>query len=146
VPESFDLNWFLEAQEPIMPLVLEELCAGQKRSHWMWYIFPQLAGLGRSRMARHYAIPSICEARDYLTHPVLGQRLIECTRLVNQTGGRSALAVFGSPDDLKFHSSMTLFDRVHPGSVFTEALDTYFHSIPDPRTMKLLSGATVGRS
>jgi uncharacterized protein (DUF1810 family) len=128
-----------------MPRVLAELRAGRKQSHWMWFIFPQLLGLGQSMMSRQYGIPSLLEARDYLTHPILGKRLIECTRLVNRADERSALAVFGTPDDLKFHSSMTLFDRVQPGRCFREALDGFFHGKGDPRTLELLSHARIDR-
>jgi uncharacterized protein (DUF1810 family) len=111
----------------------------------MWFVFPQLLGLGESLMARQFGVPTILEARDYLTHPLLGRRLMECTRLVNRVDERSALGVFGSPDDIKFHSSMTLFDRVHPGTCFREALDGFFHGRGDPRTLEMLNRARIGR-
>lgn len=141
MPNSFNLENFVKAQDPIYQRVLDELKAGQKQTHWMWFIFPQLLGLGESVLSRSFGIPSLLEARDYLTHPVLGKRLVECTRLVTRLDHRSALTVFGSPDDLKFHSSMTLFDRVHPGTSFREALDGFFHGRGDPRTLELLSRA-----
>ncbi len=123
-----------------MAQVRRELGEGRKRSHWMWFVFPQLTGLGHSAMARHYAIHSLAEAQAYLNHPVLGPRLVECTDLVNKVKGRSINEIFGSPDDLKFRSSMTLFASVQPdASVFREALDKYFAGAPDPLTVDSLS-------
>ncbi len=136
---SFNLDQFVRAQDPVMPRVLQELRAGRKQTHWMWFIFPQLLGLGTSMMSRQYGIPSLLDARDYLAHPILGKRLVECTRLVNQLDSHSALAVFGTPDDVKFHSSMTLFDRVRPGACFREALDGFFHGKGDSGTLKMLA-------
>ena len=137
--DGFDLGRFEAAQAPVMPQVMRELRAGDKRSHWMWFVFPQLAGLGHSPMAQRYAISSLSEARAYLTHSVLGPRLIECTRLVNAVEGRSVHAIFGSPDDTKFRSSMTLFRKAAPNEfVFSEALDRYFDGAEDPRTIELL--------
>src|SRR3954451_18865691 len=107
--DSFSLARFIEAQESVYPAVLGELREGRKRTHWMWFVFPQIQGLGRSSTAQNYAISSIDEARAYLQHPVLGARLRECTQLVNAIEDRTVLEIFGSPDDLKFHSSMTLF-------------------------------------
>lgn len=138
--ESFDLARFVTAQDPLMPQVLEELGAGRKRSHWMWFIFPQLAALGQSQMSRFYGIASIEEARAYLGHPVLGPRLVDCTRLVNHVDGHSAHAIFGSPDDMKFRSSMTLFDAVRPQAEFRVALDRFYAGDPDPRSLALLRG------
>ncbi|MGB6603814.1 MAG: DUF1810 domain-containing protein [Steroidobacteraceae bacterium] len=137
---------FIEAQEPVYRHVHAELGAGRKTSHWMWFIFPQLAGLGSSATARHYAIGSPGEARAYLAHPLLGGRLRECTQLVLQVEGRTPAAIFGYPDDLKFRSSMTLFARVADDTrpkdrVFAEALGRYFAGAPDPLTVRLLEQA-----
>jgi len=133
--DRFDLDRFVQAQGPVMEQVRRELSAGCKRSHWMWFVFPQLSGLGHSAMARRYAIASLDEAAAYLHHPVLGPRLIACTELVNGQEGLSAHAIFGSPDDLKFHACMTLFSRVAGAApVFGEALDTYFAGTPDRLT------------
>jgi uncharacterized protein (DUF1810 family) len=133
--EPFDLERFVEAQEPVITQVTEELRAGHKRTHWMWFVFPQLAGLGRSPMAQRYAIASLAEAQAYLDHPVLGRRLIELTECVNHTNDRSIQEIFGSPDDLKFHSSMTLFDAARPTvPAFRKALEKYFGGKPDHLT------------
>src|SRR5438477_13206340 len=107
--DPFDLQRFLDAQSRIYPRVLAELRAGRKTSHWMWFIFPHIAGLGASTMSRHYAISGREEAAAYAAHPVLGPRLRECTALVNEVQGKTALEILGSPDDLKFRSCMTLF-------------------------------------
>jgi len=141
--DEYDLDRFVTAQEPILAQVRQELEAGRKRSHWMWFVFPQLAGLGHSAMARQYAISSLAEARAYLEHPVLGPRLIELTRLVNQVNGQvngqSIHDIFGSPDDLKFHSSMTLFAQARPDEpLFREALDKYFGGVMDKSTLEKL--------
>jgi len=136
-----DLERFVEAQDPVLAQVRRELAEGRKRSHWMWFVFPQLAGLGTSPMAQRYAIRSLAEARAYASHPVLGPRLVECTRLVNGVEGRSAHDIFGSPDELKFRSSMTLFARAAPEEpVFRTALDRYFGGAEDPRTVERLEG------
>jgi uncharacterized protein (DUF1810 family) len=138
--DGFDLGRFEAAQTPIIERVLQELRAGEKRSHWMWFVFPQLAGLGHSPMAQRFAITSLDEARAYLAHGVLGPRLIECTGLVNAVEGRSIHAIFGSPDDMKFRSSMTLFARASPDEpIFRKALDRYFGGEEDPRTVGLLA-------
>ena len=130
---------FTQAQEPVYAQVLAELRAGRKASHWMWFIFPQLTALGRSATALRYGIDDLATARDYLRHAVLGPRLVECTRLVLGVDGRTAHEIFGSPDDLKFRSSMTLFGRADPGQpAFAEALAKYYDGIEDPRTLELL--------
>jgi uncharacterized protein (DUF1810 family) len=132
---------FVSAQAPVYADVEAELRAGRKASHWMWFIFPQLTGLGHSEMARRYALGSLAEARDYLAHPVLGPRLRHCTGLVNAAEGRSAHDIFGSPDDLKFHSSMTLFHLAAPEeALFAAALAKYFAGREDGATLDLLEG------
>ena len=138
--DPFDLARFVEAQEPVFARVLAELRAGRKQSHWMWFVFPQIAGLGSSTMAVHYAIRSVAEAQAYLDHAVLGPRLERCTALANAVDGRSALDVFGSPDDMKFRSSVTLFHEAAPErAVFRAALDRYFAGRPDPETLRRLA-------
>ena len=135
----FDLQRFVDAQTPLYEQVCAELHAGQKRSHWMWFVFPQLRALGRSTTAKHYGLASRAEAEAYLKHPILGARLTECTRLVNSIAGRSVEDIFGYPDHLKFHSSMTLFAQVNPAEpVFDCALNKYFGGQPDSATLKLL--------
>lgn len=137
--ERFDLDRFVRAQEPVIAKVRAELKAGRKTSHWMWFIFPQLAGLGLSQRAQFYGIASLEEARAYLGHAVLGPRLVECTGLVNAVHGRTAHDIFGSPDDLKFRSSMTLFALADPDApAFGVALGKYFEGRRDPRTLELL--------
>ena len=133
---------FVEAQAPVWASVRAELEAGRKTSHWMWFIFPQLAALGRSPTAKHFGLESLAEARAYLAHPLLGPRLRAATRLVNAIEGRSAFDIFGSPDDLKLRSSMTLFARAAggDGGEFREALDRYYQGAEDPLTVGLLSG------
>jgi uncharacterized protein (DUF1810 family) len=121
--DPYNLHRFVEAQERVFDRVRAELASGMKRSHWMWFIFPQVRGLGSSPMARMYAIASLDEAKAYLQHPVLGTRLRECVRLVNAVEGRTRHEIFGSPDDMKFHSSMTLFALADPDEpLFAEAL------------------------
>jgi uncharacterized protein (DUF1810 family) len=128
----FDPERFVAAQAPVIEDVRRELRAGQKRTHWMWFIFPQLAGLGHSEMARRYALGSVAEARAYLAHPVLGPRLVECAGLVNAVQERSLREVLGTPDDLKFRSSMTLFAAVKSEEpVFEEALNKWFGGVGD---------------
>ena len=125
-----------------MAQVLAEMTAGRKRTHWMWFVFPQLAGLGHSAMARRYALGSLDEARAYLAHPVLGLRLVQCAGLVNGVEGRTVNEIFGSPDDLKFHSCMTLFALAQPGEgVFRRALDAYFGGTMDPVTASKIADA-----
>ena len=126
---------FVTAQDPVYEHVLAELAAGHKATHWMWFIFPQIAGLGSSPMSRRYAIHTLEEARQYLAHPVVGQRLKECTTLVNQVGGKSAHAIFSHPDDLKFHSSMTLFaNATDDNDLFRTALRKFFEGHEDGAT------------
>jgi uncharacterized protein (DUF1810 family) len=138
-PDPFDLARFIWAQEGAYEHVVQELRSGRKRSHWMWFVFPQVEGLGHSPTARRYAIRSLAEARAYREHPVLGARLVECTRIVNGLRGLSAHAIFGYPDDLKFCSSMTLFERVAgAGSDFSTALDRYYGGRRDAVTLRLL--------
>lgn len=139
-----DLARFLVAQEAVLAAVRSELAHGEKRSHWMWFIFPQVAGLGTSPMARSYAIESLDEARAYLAHPTLGERLVECTRLVlGWAGRRSATAILGSVDAMKFRSSMTLFELAagsgsKEAGLFAQALDTFYEGRRDGRTLGLL--------
>ena len=137
-----DLQRFVQAQEPRMDDVLAELAAGRKRTHWMWFVFPQLRGLGHSQMAWHFGLQSRGEAAAYLAHPLLGPRLRECVELVLAVEGRSAHAIFGSPDDLKLRSCLTLFREIDGvDGVFGQALDKYFDGQPDPATLQLLAGA-----
>lgn len=137
--DSFDLQRFVDAQDPVYADVRAELRAGRKRTHWMWFVFPQLVGLGHSSMAQRYAIASRAEAEAYLRHPLLGARLRECAGLVNAVEGRSIEQIFGAPDDLKFHSSMTLFAAVaHGDEIFAEALRRYFEGRPDAYTLQKL--------
>jgi uncharacterized protein (DUF1810 family) len=125
--DPFRLARFVDAQQPIFDQVCAELRAGAKRGHWMWFVFPQIEGLGASETARRFAISCRAEAEAYVRHPVLGPRLRECAKLVNGVDGRSAREIFGHPDDLKFHSSMTLFAGVaSDGAVFEDALQKYF--------------------
>jgi uncharacterized protein (DUF1810 family) len=142
VDDPYHLQRFVAAQAAVYPEVLAELGAGEKRSHWMWFIFPQLAGLGRSATARLYALSSLAEARAYLAHPLLGARLRECTHLVNEVTGRSAAEIFGFPDELKFHSCMTLFAHAAGAedAAFRQALARYFAGAEDPLTRARLAG------
>ena len=137
--DPFALQRFISAQEEVYEHVLKELQHGQKRSHWMWYIFPQMDGLGVSAMSRFYAIKSIDEARAYLQHPILGKRLIECSRTVWLIKNRSVREIFGSPDDMKFKSCMTLFEIVAPSnSIFTKLLEDLFSNERDNKTVQLI--------
>lgn len=136
-----DLERFVQAQESVYPQVLNELRAGRKRSHWIWFVFPQIQGLGRSGTAQKYAIASREEAAAYDAHPVLGPRLRQCTQLVLDIEGRNLDAIFGYPDNLKFRSSMTLFMACAAhGDLFRTALDKYCDGIPDQRTLDILGG------
>jgi uncharacterized protein (DUF1810 family) len=137
--DEHNLDRFITAQAAVFADVLDELRDGEKRSHWIWFIFPQLRGLGRSEMAEFYGIASLAEAEAYARHPLLGPRLEQCTRLVNAVEGRPIRQIFGSPDDLKFRSSMTLFARAAPeAQVYRQALDKYFAGEADTRTLELL--------
>ena len=136
--DPHDLDRVLVAQEPVIDAVRDELRLGRKASHWMWFVFPQLAGLGRSAMAQHYAIGSVEEARAFLDHPVLGSRLVECVELVLAVEGRTAHDIFGSPDDMKLRSCLTLFDAIDRNGVFARALERYFEGKPDRATLDLL--------
>ncbi len=143
--DAFDLRRFVEAQAHSYDQALSEIRAGDKVSHWMWFVFPQLDGLGSSPVARRYAIRSLAEAEAYVNHPVLGPRLAECAEAAVAVEGRSARAVFGSPDDMKLRSSATLFALVSPpGSVFHRLIDKYFGGEPDRLTLDLL-GISVSR-
>ena len=137
--DPYNLERFVQAQQPVYSRVLTELAGGAKSSHWMWFIFPQIAGLGRSATARAFALASLEEARAYLAHPVLGARLRECTAVVNGLRGRDAAAIFGVPDELKFRSCMTLFAQAQGGDgPFAEALARYFAGEEDPLTRERL--------
>jgi uncharacterized protein (DUF1810 family) len=136
-----DLARFVDAQAPVWDTVREELRTGRKRTHWMWFVFPQLRGLGSSAMARHYGIASLDEARAYLAHPLLGPRLRECCALLLAVPQRSAHEILGSPDDLKLRSCLTLFLRAAPDEpVLRAALARFHEDRPDPRTQALLAG------
>ena len=142
--DAYDLTRFVRAQERDYDQALAEIRSGRKQSHWMWYIFPQLTGLGRSATARQFAIASLAEADAYMRHPVLGPRLQEICQAALDVEGRSALDVFGSPDDLKLRSCATLFACVAPaGSVFERLLDRYFGGERDHATLRLLGRTSV---
>jgi uncharacterized protein (DUF1810 family) len=145
--DPFDLGRFTSAQERVYETVLAELRSGWKRSHWMWYIFPQIAGLGHSSTSKHYAIKSIEEAQAYLNHPILGARLVECAEAVLAVQGRSVSQIFGYPDDMKLKSSMTLFAAVaeDPHSVFVRILEKYFHGEQDGMTLHQLKVSREGK-
>lgn len=137
--DPFNLNRFTKAQEGVYDRAMAELNAGYKRTHWMWFIFPQIDGLGHSSISRRYAIKSIEEARAYLKHPLLGARLSDCAEAVLGIEGRSAAEMFGFPDDLKLRSSMTLFAAVsRQGSVFDRVLEKFFKGQQDEKTLQLL--------
>ena len=137
--DPYDLGRFLAAQQDTYADALAEIYAGRKRTHWMWFVFPQIQGLGSSENARFYAISNADEARAYLTHPVLGPRLLEITGALLGIMGKSACEIFGSPDDMKLRSSATLFASVSPpGSVFEQILARFFSSQPDPDTIRRL--------
>jgi len=137
--DPFDLDRFVRAQNPVFGDVQGELARGRKQSHWMWFVFPQVAGLGFSAMSQRYAIGSRAEAVAYLAHPLLGPRLIECTRLVLMVEGRTINAILGAPDDAKFRSSMTLFGAVSNEPVFDQALARYFAGERDAATLEILA-------
>ena len=137
--DPHDFQRFVEAQNPVIEDVKEELRSGRKRTHWMWFVFPQMEGLGQRRKSQHYGMSSRAEAEVYLAHTTLGPRLREGTELVNAVDGRSANEIFGHPDDLKFRSSMTLFDAVAADPPpFRTALELYYDGERDPKTLELL--------
>lgn len=136
--DGYDLDRFVEAQAGSYPDALAELRAGRKRTHWMWFVFPQIAGLGHSIMAQRYAIASRAEARSYLMHGVLGPRLRACTQAVLAVPDKTANAIFGSPDDFKFRSCMTLFDAIAPHDIFDQALARFYGGQRDPATLERL--------
>lgn len=138
-PPAFDLSRFRDAQAPIYQRALAELRAGRKQSHWMWFVFPQIDGLGMSAMTQRYAIGSLGEASAYLADPVLGRRLSECVEAVLAVPEKSAHEIFGSPDDMKFRSSLTLFAAAATDrSLFEAALQRFYNGVPDSRTLALL--------
>jgi len=141
--DPFDLQRFLDAQEPVWAEALAEVKAGRKRTHWIWYVFPQMRGLGLSPNASFYGIGSLDEARAYLAHPVLGPRLAAMAEAVLAHEGRSAHAIFGSPDDLKLRSSMTLFDAASGDGAnpYRAVLRRFFEGVPDPQTLALIDKA-----
>ena len=140
MPDPFNLERFVSVHAGVYPQVLAELSAGRKRGHWIWFIFPQMKGLGRSAQSEYYGIGSLDEAAAYARHPLLGPRLVECTQLVNQIEGLAIREILGPPDDLKFRSSMTLFARAaEDATVFNAALKKYFNAEADLQTLKLLS-------
>ena len=142
--DPHDLDRFVEAQSADYTQALAELRAGAKRSHWMWYVFPQFAGLGRSAMAQRFAVRSLAEAREYLRHPTLGPRLVECARAMLDVQGKSAEEILGSIDAIKLRSSATLFAHVtSAGSVFHRILDRYYGGAPDPRTLELIDASEL---
>ena len=137
--DPFELRRFVEAQEGVYAQALAELKGGRKRSHWMWFVFPQFDGLGFSSTAKHYAIKSLDEARAYLAHPLLGPRLRECADALLKVEGRSAAEIMGSPDDLKLRSCATLFAEITPDdSPFARLLQKHYRNQPDLKTLQLL--------
>ncbi|KQQ55310.1 calpastatin [Rhizobium sp. Leaf311] len=137
---AFDLHRFTQAQDAVFETVLQELKDGKKRTHWMWFIFPQIAGLGSSSMAQIYSIGSEAEARSYLNHQVLGERLKKCVSIVLGHKDKTAHDIFGSPDDLKFRSCLTLFEAISPeGNLFEEALKSFYDGHPDEKSLSLLN-------
>ncbi|KTE02509.1 calpastatin [Sphingopyxis sp. H038] len=138
--DSDRLDHFVAAQEQIYPRALDEIRRGRKRSHWMWFIFPQLTGLGRSAMAQRYAIADVSEARAYLAHPILGARYLECVEALQDLIGSDPVAVFGEIDAMKLRSSLTLFEAVGELSLFSAALERWFGGKRDQRTVDLLQG------
>jgi uncharacterized protein (DUF1810 family) len=137
--DPYDLGRFIQAQEHTYERALSEIRSGRKRSHWMWYVFPQFDGLGLSTTSKLYAIKSVAEAEAYLEHSILGRRLVESVQAALNVEGRSAFEIFGSPDDMKLRSCATLFASISPaGSVFEQLLDRHFGGEPDDRTLRLL--------
>jgi len=138
--DAFDLGRFVSAQEDVYDSALAEIRGGRKRTHWMWFVFPQLRGLGSSPIAKQYAIRTAAEARAYLTHPLLGPRLVECCEALLRVNGGSANDIFGSPDDLKLRSCATLFASVsEPGSIFERVLEKFYAGASDKKTEALLT-------
>lgn len=135
---AYNLNRFIEAQSDAYGTAYSEICAGRKRSHWMWYIFPQLKGLGRSATSEYYGIDGISEAKEYLAHPVLRNRLIEITQALIRLDTNDAHRIFGTPDDMKLRSCMTLFDIVSPNDIFNDVLTKFFDGDKDCKTLKQL--------
>jgi uncharacterized protein (DUF1810 family) len=136
--DTFGLDRFVSAQEDVYDSALAEIRAGRKRTHWMWFVFPQLRGLGSSPISRQFAIRSAAEARAYLAHPILGPRLLECCHALLELKSTSATEIFGSPDDLKLRSCATLFAYVsEPGSVFERVLERFYGGVPDEKTVTL---------
>jgi len=145
--DPHDLERFLAAQAPIYEEIIRELKAGRKRTHWMWFIFPQFDGLGHSSTAKHFAIKSLAEAFAYIDHPVLGRRLLECSRLVGAVEGRSVSDIFGFPDNMKFRSSMTLFAQAgKERDVFEGLIAKYFAGEPDQATLDIIRRLGPGES
>ena len=143
--DPYHLDRFVQAQDRTYESALTEIRNGRKRSHWMWFIFPQFEGLGSSAQSVFFSIKSIAEAKAYLAHPLLGPRLIECAGAVLAIDGRSAIDIFGSPDDMKLRSSATLFARASPdGSVFHRVLDKYFGGRADDKTLRLVGARNAG--
>ncbi len=136
--DPFNLERFVTAQAPVFAQVRAELAAGAKRSHWMWFVFPQIAGLGMSAMSQRYAISGRAEAAAYLAHPLLGPRLLECTRLLLAVPDKSAVQILGPIDAAKFRSCMTLFGKISSAPEFAQALDKYFAGVADPETLARL--------
>jgi uncharacterized protein (DUF1810 family) len=136
--DPHELQRFVDAQAPVYPQIIRQLSSGRKRSHWIWFIFPQVSGLGFSAMAQRFAIGSKGEAAAYIAHDILGPRLIECTRLVMAASEKQINDILGSPDDLKFRSSMTLFDAVSRHEIFAEAIGTFYPEGRDPATLDIL--------
>jgi len=144
VSYQYDFDRFTSAQNPVYETVLGELRAGRKSSHWMWFIFPQIAGLGRSQKSMFYAMSDRAEAAAYLAHPVLGPRLAECTQLAIAHAAKGAQSLFGQPDDLKFQSSISLFSRVKGADpVFHRAIDAFFGGVADTNTLEILRLAFI---
>ncbi len=137
--DPFDLQRFVAAQDPVYSTVTTELRRGRKQMHWMWFIFPQVIGLGRSSMAQRFAIRSRDEASAYLAHPLLSGRLLECTELVLGNSEKTAREIFGSPDDMKFRSSMTLFSAVSARAIFQTAIDLFYEGVPDDATLAIMA-------
>jgi len=144
--DPFALARFVEAQDAVHTQVIAELSAGRKASHWMWFVFPQIAGLGTSAMSQRYAISGLDEARAYLAHPVLGGRLAECAALVARQAGRSASAIMGSPDDMKLQACATLFERAGGGAVFALLLRTFYGGQRHEPTLRLLREAQPSKT